>query len=324
VMLRIAIWSCWIVGGLLLAGFLYQLIAGTLNKIDPPGTIIDVSGRDMHFLCLGEAAGPTIVLEAGGSNSSTTSRKIQAEMAKFARVCAYDRAGFGFSDPVNRSRTFDEMTEDLENLLTNAEIAPPYILVGESMGGLMVRNYCRHHPENIAGVLLLDSAEEQHTFERLEKLKGMQSTAAATSWLARFGIVRLLLNLDPEKAGIPAAISAQRRSEIVTEYSRPEFFKSAVHELGAYFSTPQNMRADGGFGSLGSTPLIVVTHGKPLKGSQAFLETGWSEAQKRLAALSTSSELLVAEHSGHAISLDQPRLVVDQVRRLVEELAVRE
>jgi len=191
------------------------------------------------------------------------------------------------------------------------------------MGGLMVRNYCRHHPEKVAGVVLLDAAEEEHTFGRLQKLKGMQSTAATTSWLARFGVVRLLLNLVPEKAGIPADISPERRREIVGEYSRPEFFKSAVHELEAYFSTPQQLRKSGGFGSLGSTPLIVVKHGKPLTGSQAFLEEGWSEAQARLAALSTDSNLLVAEQSGHAISLDQPELVVDLVRSLVEKITTR-
>ncbi len=187
----------------------------------------------------------------------------------------------------------------------------------------MVRNYCRHHPEKVAGVVLLDAAEEEHTFGRLQKLKGMQSTAATTSWLARFGVVRLLLNLVPEKAGIPADISPERRREIVGEYSRPEFFKSAVHELEAYFSTPQQLRKSGGFGSLGSTPLIVVKHGKPLTGSQAFLEEGWSEAQARLAALSTDSNLLVAEQSGHAISLDQPELVVDLVRSLVEKITTR-
>jgi len=320
---KIAAWIVGTVAVLAMAGFTYQSIAEKWGYRVQPGETISVSGRDMHLLCLGEQYGPTIVLEAGGSNSSITSRNIQSKIAEFAHVCAYDRAGYGFSDPINVSRTFDEITEDLDKLLTRSGVTPPYILIGESMGGLMVRNYCRHHPENVAGVVLLDAAEEEHTFGRLDKLRGMQATATATSWFARFGVVRFLLHLVPEKAGIPADISPERRKEIVAEYSRPQFFKSAAHELEAYFSAPPERRKSGGFGSLGSTPLIVVTHGKPLTGPQAFLEEGWSEAQARLAALSTDSKLLVAKQSGHAISLDQPELVVDLVRGLVEKISTR-
>ena len=321
---KIAAWIIGTVAVLAAAGITYQLIAKKRDNRVQPGESISVSGRDMHLLCLGEQDGPTIILEAGGSNSSITSRKIQSEMAKFARVWAYDRAGYGFSDPINHSRTFDEITEDLDELLAQAGVAPTYLLVGESMGGLMVRNYSRHHPEKVAGVVLLDAAEEEHTFGRVDKLKGMQSTAAATSWLARFGVIRLLLNLAPERAGIPADTDPARRKEIVAEYSRPEFFKSAVYELEAYFSAPEGVRKSGGFGSLGSTPLVVVTHGKPLKGPQAFLEEGWKEAQERLVALSTNSKLVIAEHSGHAISLDQPELVVNLVRSLLAEIASHE
>lgn len=315
---KIVAWFIAVIIALSVIGFAYQGIAVKLDDRIPPGELVTVSGRTMHLLCLGKQSGPTIILEAGGSNSSITSRRIQSEIAEFARVCAYDRAGYGFSDPVLQNRTFDEISEDLDELLVGADIAPPYILLGESMGGLMARNYYRLHPEKVAGVMLLDAAEEVHTFGRLDKLKGMQSTASTTSWFARIGLIRLLLKLVPEKAGIPADLSTERRAEIVAEYSRPEFFKSAVKELEAYFSTPLEMQKAGGFGSLGSIPTIVVTHGEPLTGSQAFLEEGWREAQIRLTTLSSDSNLVVAEQSGHAISLDQPELVVKLARDLVE------
>ena len=316
---NIAAWCVTTVAALLVIGFVYQSIAEKRGNRLPPGELITISGRAMHLLCLGEQRGPTVILEAGGSNSSITSRKLQADISKFARVCAYDRAGYGFSEPASQNRTFDKISEDLDSLLVSADIAPPYILIGESMGGLMARNYYRLHPEKVAGVLLLDAAEEEHTFGKLDKLKRMQSTAATTSWLARIGLVRLLLKLFPDKAGIPHEVSSERRQEIIAEYSRPEFFSSAACELDAYFSAPRTMHKPRGFGSLGSTPLIVVTHGKPLTGSQAFLEKGWRDAQIRLASLSTDSSLIVAEQSGHAISLDQPELVVKLTRTLVEK-----
>ena len=321
---EILIWLFVVVVVLAALGFTYQLIAEQLDSRVQPGELISVFGRKMHLLSMGKQDGPTIILEAGGSNSSSTSRKIQSGMAEFAHVCVYDRAGYGFSDPVNRSRSFADITADLDELLTQARVAPPYILIGESMGGLMMRNYSRIHPEKVAGIMLIDAAEEEHTFTRLNKLKGMQKTAAAAAWLARFGLIRALLNLAPEKAGIPVTVSSKRRAEIVAEYSQKNFFKTAGYELDAYFSTLQDMRKAGGFGTLGSTPLVVITHGKPFTGTQAFLEEGWTEAQERLATLSTNSKLVVAERSGHAISLDQPELVIEMVRKMMTEVAERD
>lgn len=317
---KIVVWLGGFFAILVVVGFIYQLALEKLGAGVPPGELIKVFDRKMHLLCMGKETHPTVILEAGGGNSSITSRHIQTEISEFAQVCVYDRAGFGYSDPVGGARTFDEISQDLDQLLEQADLKPPYILVGESMGGLMVRNYYRRHPEKVAGIVLLDAAEEAHTFSRLDKLKQMQTTASATSWIARIGLVRLALTLVPERAGIPANLSTERRAEIIQEYSRAGFFRSAARELEAYFSTPIEQQRAGGFGSLGATPLVVVTHGKPLIGSQAFLEEGWHEAQRRLTELSSDSSLVVAEKSGHAISLDQPELVVKLVRELIEKI----
>lgn len=142
---KVVAWSTAIVALAAALGFVYQRTAQRSDKRLPPGKLVSVSGREMHLLCMGDHDGPTVVLEAGGSNSSITSRSLQTAIAKFARVCAYDRAGYGYSEPVNQSRTFDEITADLDELLAKGDIEPPYILVGESMGGLMVRNFHRHH-----------------------------------------------------------------------------------------------------------------------------------------------------------------------------------
>ena len=216
----------------------------------------------------------------------------------------------------------NEITADLDALLVRAQVAPPYILIGHSMGGLMVRNFFRHHPEKVAGVVLLDAAEEEHNFARIRELREAHSNTKTNVWLARFGIIRLLLTLAPEKAGVPNNVGPELKEEIVKEHSRSEFFQSVAYELEAYFSAPQEMRKSGGFGSLGSTPLVVVTHGKSLNESQPFYN-GWSEAQSRLAALSTDSKTVVAEHSGHDIGLDQPDLVAQLVHDLVRKTATR-
>lgn len=318
---KIFAWGLGLVIALAIAGFVYQFVSVASYDRVRPGQLISIAGRDMHLLCLGEHPGPTVILETGGGNSSITSRAIQSRISEFANVCAYDRAGYGFSDPVDSARTFDEISNDLNLLLTTAGIAPPFILVGESMGGLLVRNYYRHHPDNVAGVLLLDAAEEEHTYGRLDELKKIQSIAFVSSHLARFGVVRLMFAFAPEKLGVPAGTSPERIRELAADYARPSFFKASVDEMEAYFAAPEKMRKAGGFGALGATPLVVVTHGRAFTGPQSFLEEGWSEAQGRLSSLSTNSKLLVAQQSGHAIGLDQPDLVVDLVRELVEGTA---
>ncbi|NOX52290.1 MAG: alpha/beta hydrolase [Gammaproteobacteria bacterium] len=311
-------WTLGIAALLAACGYLYQMLADRSANYQPPGDLLKIDGRVMHLLSMGQRVGPTVVLESGGSSSSLVLRRLQTQISQFASVAAYDRAGFGFSEQANDNRSFDDITNDLHHLLEQSNLPRPYLLVGVSMGGLMVRNYARLHPGHVKGIVLLDSAEEQHTFARIDTLVGMQRKALIGAWLARIGLVRVALTLAPKWAGIPKGLSAEMRHAIVTEFSRPSFYVATANELEAYFSTPNKRREAGGFGSLGSTPLTVVTHGKPLKGPQAFLEKGWKDAQHRLVSLSSNSKLVIAEQSGHAIGLDQPDLVIELIKKMLE------
>ena len=311
----------WILGSAALlatCGYLYQKVADRRADYKPPGDLLEIDGKVMHLLSMGEREGPTVVLETGGSSSSLVLRHLQTRISQFASVCAYDRAGFGFSEPADNDRTFDNITNELKALLQQAGFPPPYIFVGISMGGLMVRNYARLYPDHIKGVVLLDSAEEQHTFSRIERLAAMRRQASIGEWMARFGLVRAFLTLAPAKAGIPGGLTVEMRQALVTEFSRPSFYVAIANELDVYFLSQSERRKAGGFGSLGSIPLTVVTHGRPFRGSQAFLEDGWREAQQRLVSLSSNARLVVAEQSGHAIVLDQPDLVIEVIREMLE------
>lgn len=321
-MIEVFIWVAKIAGclaGLLafagVAGFCYERYLEA-KRTDPLGQRFDVGGRKLHLICAGTGT-PSIIWEAGGGSSSVSSRRIQALVSEFSRVCTYDRAGYGWSDPVQGPRTFDEIATDLENLIEAAQIPEPYILVGESMGGLMARRFAVRNLDKVAAVVFLDSAEEQHTFQRIKMLHRMQASARVSRWLAKIGLVRLIVNLFPEKVGIPHQLSVQEARELADDVSRERNFHAAELEMEAYFQTSESMRRAGGFGELGDAPLVVVTHGQPLKGPQAFLEKGWAEAQERLVSLSSNGKLVVAEDSGHAISLESPSLVVEILRSLV-------
>jgi pimeloyl-ACP methyl ester carboxylesterase len=231
----------------------------------------------------------------------------------FSRVCSYDRAGFGWSDPSPNELSFENGARDLKTLLSAAEVPGPYILVGHSKGGFHVRIYARLYPDDVSGVLLLDTNEEEHTFPKMEMLDRQAAGGRFSALLARFGVVRLILRFAPGALPLPG-VPEEIRPALFSQMASPIHFKTASREVEAFRLTA--MRVAGGLGRLGDVPLIVITHGITFTGGMAFLKEGWSAGQERLAGLSSNSELLVAEKSGHGIPWDEPALVVDSVRRM--------
>jgi pimeloyl-ACP methyl ester carboxylesterase len=126
--------------GLLLCGLVFEKIAAYRDsrRYPSPGTMIDVGGHRLSLQCAGQG-GPTIVIATGGGSLSLTWAPIQLELAKFSTVCCYDRAGLGWSDSAPTPRTLTQHAAELHTLLVNAGIRGPYLLVGHSYGGLLVR-----------------------------------------------------------------------------------------------------------------------------------------------------------------------------------------
>lgn len=303
----------------LAGGFVYELISEgqDARRFPAPGQLYSVNGRQLHLWCLGSGS-PTVILEASGASSSIQWWPIQEELAEFSHVCSYDRAGFGWSDPSPSELSFEDNARYLKALLSAAEVPGPYILVGHSKGGLYVRTYAQLYPQDVAGMLLLDATEEEALFGQFEVVERSVAEAGTQGLQARFGNLRLILRFASGSLPFPF-IPEEIRPAFFSELARSDYWKAAARDGDSYHLTPAEMRVAGGFGGLGDIPLIVITHGIPFTGGMATLEEGFLESQERLASLSTNSELLVAEKSGHAIMWDEPDLVVDSVRRLVEK-----
>ena len=122
----------------------------------PPGKLVDIGGYQLHINCTGKGS-PTVILEAGLGGDSRSWHEVQPEIAEFARVCSYDRAGLGWSDPGPKPRTSQQIVKELHRLLTKADIQSPYVLVGHSFGGYNVRLYASQHPEEVVGLVLVDA-----------------------------------------------------------------------------------------------------------------------------------------------------------------------
>ena len=159
-----------------------------------PGRRFDVGGYKMHMDCAGEGT-PTVILDSGLGDSYVSWRKVQPEIAKFTRVCSYDRAGIGYSDSSSQPRTSKVIAGELHALLQAAGVPPPYVLVGHSMGGYDVRVFASIYRNEVAGMVLVDASHPDQENRFPPELKNMEGSwrreAEFMEYTMPFGIPRL-------------------------------------------------------------------------------------------------------------------------------------
>ena len=170
-------------GWLLIA---FAIAATASGQTAPPGRLVDVGGRRLHLYCTGSGSGPTIVLEAGGGDGFPTWYAVQPRLSKEYRVCSYDRAGFGFSDPRPGRRSIAGIVQDLHELLAGAGVKPPYVLIGHSLGGQFAWKFAETHPSEVIGLVLADpnlpGAEKRRPPEVNEVFTAARNRVRAERW----------------------------------------------------------------------------------------------------------------------------------------------
>ncbi len=276
-----------------------------------PGELVDIGGRRLHIDCKGKAKGPVVIFEAGLSQfpAHSTYSKVQELIAPFARVCAYDRAGFGWSDPVAGKRTQQDMVEDLHKLLAAKKLKGPFVLVGHSMGGLYARLYAKRYPSEVAAIVLIDATPEAYLY-------------GPGSAEVRKGIVaKIAEGLKKGKEGVPMVpLEPGTPAEVAMSFT-PKMFRTMQQEYEAIDLVPEALRKPQGYGTLGDMPLAVIR--RDIANPPAAADEGWAELQQGLAGLSTRGFLVVAEKSGHVIPYENPQIVADTVRRVLGEIGKR-
>src|ERR671921_8443 len=155
---KVLLWLVVVLLVLAVAGAIYQAIATELAEraYPPPGEMVDVGGYRLHINCVGQGS-PTVVLDAGSGGFSAQWVRVQREVSDTTRVCAYDRAGMGWSQRGPDPRDAKQISSELHTLLGKAGIEGPYVLVGHSYGGLYMQTYAARYPDEVAGVALVDS-----------------------------------------------------------------------------------------------------------------------------------------------------------------------
>ncbi|MDP6377769.1 MAG: alpha/beta hydrolase [Pseudomonadales bacterium] len=311
----------------LAGGYVYQqwALASDRAAFPPPGRMYEVDGLSLHLDCRGEGR-PVVVLEAGLGSGSTSWASVHEALVATTRVCAYDRPGMDWSDPLGTTADRTEVAERLHALLRAASVAAPQILVGMSAGGVYVREYYARYPEDIVGMILVDSSHEQqgHRLPDIPDAARTQTIMRLCSWLQPFGLVRAL-------GLVQARFQAPDIPEDTWEVLRANYNRS--HSCSAMMNASASFDGDTQDedppASLADLPLMVLSQGRE---PEALPEFGitlalarerravWDVLQKELTALSSRGMRVVARESGHVIQLDALDVVIEAVKYMVRSL----
>ena len=313
----------WLIAGifiLAIAGVIYQTIATESDQRNypAPGQLVDVGGYHLHIYCTGEGS-PTVILEAAADMMSADWGWIQPEIAKKTRVCAYDRAGMGWSESGLQPRDAVQVSTELHTLLTQVGIAGSYILVGHSAGGLYTRMYTAQFPEEVVGMVLIDPGHPDMN-TRIPALQAQNADEARLvgmmRTLAYLGIPRLMGIGKANAAGLPP----EQTAEVNALVSTPQHWATILALIEATPASYDEVRRTG---SLADRPLVVISantawfsRGAPADDARRIL----NELHAELAELSTNSSHRIVEGATHGSLIhnrDDAQVIIDSIEAVL-------
>jgi pimeloyl-ACP methyl ester carboxylesterase len=269
----------------------------------PPGQLIDVGGHRLHLNCTGSGS-PTVVLEPGLGEVSPAMGWIAPVVARDTRVCVYDRAGRGWSDPADGPQDALQTTADLHTLLDHAHIPGPYVLAGHSFGGLYILTFAATYPDQVAGMVLLDSTApvpgpvpptKAGSYDLVGRISALLPA------LAHLGAAHLI---GDSYDSLPPRSRDEARATVSTAHSVKSFINEFLEGSAATHQAASLV-------DFGSKPLIVVTAGREH-------DVSWLAAQDKLATLSTNSRHQIVADATHA------SLVLNQTDAAAASQAIRD
>ena len=314
----------------------------TSPPFPPPGKLVDVGGWRLHLNCTGEtrASQPTVILEAGSGDFSVEWSLVQPGVAKFARVCSYDRGGDGWSDLGPHPRTMHQLVYELHTLLDKGGVKAPLVLVGHSYGGGLVRLYASTYPGDVVGMVLVEAGAD-NPWRLLPDGKLVRAAELATGRPIPTVKVSNPLRISDIPPGALSQMKAglQKAAAVANESPRDKLPANAqrmrtwaLGQLGhvaAAFNPFENqelagLRAERAKSPhpLGDMPLIVLTRGiseKDGPDGKAFGEEHRRD-HAAIASMSRNGKLVIATRSGHHVQLDEPELVIKSIGEVLASL----
>jgi pimeloyl-ACP methyl ester carboxylesterase len=313
---------------ILIATTIYQLIATWIeNKKSPPGQLIDVGGYKLHLYTMGKSY-PTVILDH--SLGGIEGYLLIEDIAKIARVCIYDRAGYGWSDRSPYQRSSEQIVNELNTLLNNARIEPPYILVGDSFGSYNVRLYAHKYPEKVVEMVLTDGLHETEMLNMplsLNILRLFFASGFVMSTLGSiFGIIRLLKTikvfelLKPELRKFPQhSLNSIKRSFCRAKHWITMTQKILTLDISAHQVSKANQFGDLPIVSIKADSFLkpsIWTFALPLKAANQLREKMHPELLK----LSSDCIQLQAPKSDHFVWVDSPEVILNAIEIILNKV----
>lgn len=261
--------------------------------------LVDIGTHSLHIRCTGKGH-PVVVIDTGVGDTSERWQDFQTRVAQITRVCTYDRAGYGTSEPGPLPRHSQREADELKLLLENADIKEPYVLVGHSLGGLNAQVFAARYPDQVAGLILLDPTP-------LPFISGQ-------------AFPELYRMFEQQAAELRQVAEAARKSSDAEAQAKADYLEAVASEHAALIAESASQVA--AIVSFGDLPLIVIGSGKPnpVFGEQAeAFQQFWIEQNRALALRSTNGAFVLAQESSHYLHEDAPDVVLDAIRQMVEQ-----
>jgi pimeloyl-ACP methyl ester carboxylesterase len=298
-----------------------------------PGQLVDIGGRRINLHCTG-TGGPTVILMAGIFSWSVVWYKTQPVIAHKTRVCAFDRAGYGFSDPAPRPQILSDVVDDLHAALNAGPLPGPYVLVGHSLGGIEARFYAQRWPKEVAGMVLVDTALAGEGLID-ENQPGYDEVIGGESYAADMLHCAFLVAHGPLEPSWPeyndCSSASALPSDTPTAFRKawPQFFTAYYFaDKVSLMSSVYTHRYDSvDHRRLGAMPLVVLSienewnNGTPagVRFNRSYSKV-WTALQQGLAHLSSRGVHRIIKDSSHHIQLDKPQAVIDAVDEVLRQL----
>lgn len=289
--------------------------ASEQNTPPPLGRLVDIGGRKLHLHCTGKGT-PTVIVENGSSSFSIGWYFVQEQVSKFTQICTYDRAGFAWSDRGPAINTVEQTMDDLHLLLRAASIAPPYILVGHSIGGMYIRAYQRRYPADVVGMVLVDATPEEDLGYRVN---GVDKSGISMTYDEMASVYAPLIKNPPPLPQLPDKIE-EPDDKLPPELQRAELWASrkwlSEMDNSHWWITAESWKEEfvalrrlrlAGPHVLGDMPLIVLARGRRT-------DPVLTKREAELPAMSSTGTERIAQESDHEIYLYQPDLVTQAIR----------
>jgi pimeloyl-ACP methyl ester carboxylesterase len=289
------------------SGFVYQTYSQYIDSstFTKTGEMIDVGGYSLYTEDSGIGR-VNVIFDSGMGDDLSVWKKVSDEVSKFARVITYDRAGLGWSDESPKERTSEEIVRELHSMLEKKKLIGPIILVGHSFGGVNMQQFALKYPDEIAGLVLIDSAHESQ-IDNMPKPSFIKKYLFKFGmWAAPVGLPRLYLsNSNPEEKAKKSTTKHQ-----YTSLDEANSFQQSLNELQALKP------------NFGNLPLIVIARNKQSSEVSASDTRNyvWAGLQENITTRSSNSTIIFTGERQHSIHKSQPDIVVTAIHRLIDNL----